>query len=147
MNKTQIKNIKIASFFVLTLCFCSLMVFLNQQNQTLTIQAKALNRAKIYANKMIQSKFIVESTKPRAFRGLASNDYEQEILEGPVGLDPWGHPFHFLVKKDSVNKNTGVVVIWSTGPNNKLETSKDIITKNHKSFKGDDFGKAYSFKF
>ncbi len=147
MNNTQTRNIKIVSFFVLTLCFCSLMVFLNQQNQISIIQIKALNRAQIYVNRMVESGFMVKSSKPRISRGLASITYEQEFLAGFVGLDPWGHPFNFLVKKDPINKDTGIIIVWSLGANNKLETSKDMVFKDHESFKGDDFGKAYLFKF
>ncbi|MGH1468081.1 MAG: hypothetical protein ACRBBP_04255 [Bdellovibrionales bacterium] len=146
MDKKQTRNVKVASFSVLALCFCSLMVFLTQQSQPPTIQAKALERAQIYATRMIDSKFMVSTDAPRAIRGLASTAYGQEVLEGPVGLDPWGHPFNFLVKKDSQNNKTGVVIVWSAGPDNKLDTTRDMIAEDHKSFTGDDFGKAYSFK-
>ena len=71
--------------------------------------------------------------------------YGQEALEGPVGLDPWGKSFSFLVKKNSDNK-TGVVVLWSAGADSKLETTRDMVSEDHVNFKGDDFGKAYSFK-
>ncbi len=146
MNKTQTKNVKAASFSVLALCFCSLMVFLTKQNQPVSIEAKALNRAEIYANRMIESKFraTTENTS-RPVRGLASVNLGQEILEGPVGLDPWGRSFNFLVKKNPDNKS-GVVVVWSSGADNSLETTRDMISEDHTKFYGDDFGKAYSFK-
>lgn len=147
MDKKQTRNIKFASFSILALSFCSLMIFLTQQNQTPTIQAKALERAQIYATKMIDAKFTTKASAPaRVKRNLASTTNKQKLLEGPVGLDPWGHPFNFLVKKDSTNNNAGLVVVWSAGPNNKLETSRDMIAKDHQAFTGDDFGKAYPFK-
>lgn len=146
MTKTQTRNIKAASFSVLALCFCSLMVFLTQQNQVPTTQSRALDRAQIYASKMIDSEFIIKTKVAPVGRGLASAAYGQEVLEGPVGLDPWGHPFNFLVKKDPKNNSKGVVILWSAGPDNKLETSRDMVAEDHLAFAGDDFGKAYPFK-
>lgn len=121
------------------------MVFLTKQNQPVSIQAKALNRAEIYANKLIDAKFRTQSETPTPARGLASAEYGQEVLEGPIGIDPWGKSFSFLVKKNTDNKS-GVVVLWSAGADNKLETTRDMISEDHVNFKGDDFGKAYSFK-
>lgn len=146
MDKKQTRNIKAASFSVLALCFCSLMIFLSQQNQTPTIQAKAFERAQIYVSRMVESKFMIQTDAPRAIRGLASATYGQEVLEGPVGLDPWGHPFNFLVKKNPQDSTKGVVIMWSAGPDNKLETSRDMISEDHTSFAGDDFGRAFKFK-
>jgi hypothetical protein len=146
MDKTQTRNIKVASFSVLTLCFCSLMVFLSQQNRPLTVQERAMERAEIYADRMIEAKFMIESKNPgRAVRGLASTTYGQEVLEGPVGLDPWGHPFNFLVKKDPKQNSKGVLIIWSAGEDSKLETTRDMIAEDHTSFMGDDFGKAFKY--
>lgn len=146
MNNTQTKKVKAASFSVLALCFCSLMMFLTKQNQPVTIQAKALNRAEIYATRLIEAKFQVQTdAHHKQMRGLASAGYGQEALEGPVGIDPWGKSFNFLVKKNADNK-TGVVVLWSAGADNKLETTRDMISEDHINFNGDDFGKAYSFK-
>ena len=96
---------------------------------------------------MIKDQFTVKAQKqPTSFgRGLASTSPGQEVLEGPVGLDPWGYPYQFLVKKDSANPEKGVVVIWSAGADNKMERSRDTVAKNHTEFNGDDFGKAYPF--
>jgi len=146
MTKKQSKNVKIASFSVMALCFCSLMVFLNGQDPMNTDQAQAFERAEIYATQMIKNKFMVD-TKNANIRGrsLASVTNGSEVLEGPVGLDPWGYPFNFLVKKNAQNPEQGVVVIWSRGADNKLETSRDMIAQDHTRFSGDDFGKVYTF--
>gem|GEM_PF-3143131 len=146
MTKKQSKNIKVASFSVVALSFCAFMMFLNTQNQPVTEMTKAFERTEIYAAKMIKDKFIIKTKSPSTFgRGLASTEYGQEVLEGPVGLDPWGYPFQFLVKKNPKDSKKGTLVIWSAGADNRLETNRDMIAEDHTSFSGDDFGKTYIF--
>lgn len=146
MTKQQSKNVKIASFSVMALCFSAFMIFLNTQNKPATEMTKAFERTEIYAKKMIADKFIIKTKSPNSFgRGLASTEYGQEVLEGPVGLDPWGHPFQFLVKKNPKDSAKGTLVIWSAGADNKLETDRDMIAEDHTTFSGDDFGKTYRF--
>lgn len=150
MNNNQKQQIKISSFLVLCVCFSALLVFLSQRHegqkdQTLTY--KALKRVDIYAKRLIENKFleeeIVGSDKTR--RSLASTVYKKEKLDGLVGLDPWGHPFKYFVKKDAKKTNQGLLIVWSKGPDNKLDTSNDQIAENHTSFNGDDFGKVIKF--
>lgn len=147
MGQNQTKNIKLASFSVLALSFVALMVFLSNQKPLHPEQAQAFKRTDHYASQLIEAKFMVKTeSNIRPQRGLASVNFTQEALEGPVGLDPWGYTFNYLVKKDSKNPNKGVLVIWSSGADNKLETTRDMIAENHSSFLGDDFGKAYPFE-
>jgi len=146
MTKEQSKNVKVASFSVMALSFCAFMMFLNTQNQPMTDTARAFQRTEIYAAKMIEDKFVIKTKNPSSFgRGLASTEYGQEVLEGPVGLDPWGYPFQFLVKRNPTNPEKGTLVIWSAGADNKFETDRDMVAENHSSYNGDDFGKTYNF--
>lgn len=146
MTKKQSKNVKVASFSVMALSFCAFMMFLNTKNKPMTETAKAFERAEIYAAKMIEDKFVIKTQSPGTFgRGLASENYGQEVLEGPVGLDPWGYPFQFLVKKNPTNPDKGTLVIWSAGADNKFETDRDMVAENPTSYNGDDFGKTYTF--
>ncbi len=148
MDQKQIKNLKLSSFAVLSLCFCSLMVFFAQQNKPLTLADKAMLRADVHVQKLIKSKFMIETEQPvnKATRGLASAEttFRVEALEGPVGIDPWGHPFQYLVKKDPRNLGHGSVIIWSGGEDRAFQTNRDMIAAGE-SFEGDDFGKTYKF--
>lgn len=130
----------------MTLCFCSLMIFLNGKHQGNTDITKAFERAQIYATQMIKSDFMVDTDSANIRgRSLASVRTGAEVLEGPIGLDPWGYPFNFLVKKNSKDPSKGVVIVWSGGPDNKLETTTAMVSADHTKFKGDDFGKVYPF--
>lgn len=153
MNSKQSKNLRYASISILTLCFCSFVVFLSNQKQESSDQANAYKRMNHYAQEMIERSFqinpeLMEIENPG--RGLASvgesTQYSPELLEGPVGLDPWGRPFHFLVKKNPQNPKVGQIVIWSAGEDSRLETTRDMVAEDHTSFSGDDFGKVIPFK-
>lgn len=148
MNQQQTRNLKLMSFAVLSLCFCSLMVFFAQQNKPLSLAEKALKRADLHAKNLIDTKFIIETEQPNSInnRGLASAEtsFRQEALEGPVGLDPWGRPFKYLVKKDSKNYGHGELIIWSGGADGDFQTQRDSIVSGQR-FEGDDFGKTYKF--
>lgn len=152
MNKNQKNQIKLASFSILGLCFVALMVFLNQNQQTASendLQTKALKRVEIYARRLIDSKFMSEKTiQPETTRrSLASQRFKEEQLDGTVGVDPWGHPFQYFVKKNSDDPNTGKLIVWSKGQDNILQTTNDMINETSKiTFSGDDFGTSIDFK-
>lgn len=154
MNKNQKNQIKLASFSILGLCFVALMVFLNQNQQSSMtpekeLQTKALKRVEIYAQRLIDSKFMTENMEQTgtSVRSLASKTFKTEQLEGKVGLDPWGHPFEYFVKKNPNDPNAGKIIIWSKGGDSKLQTTNDMINKSTKvSFSGDDFGTSIDFK-
>ena len=133
MNNQQIK---ISSFLVLCVCFSALLLFLSERQESHDkLAQKAFKRIDIYAQRLIEKKFM-EDTKTPPARTMASAKGEK--LDGLVGLDPWGHPFQYFVKKD-------LLIIWSKGPNNELDTSIDQVASNHKVFNGDDFGKVIKF--
>lgn len=150
MNNKQKQQVKISSFLVLCVCFSALLVFLSERQETQnggTLTQKAFKRVDIYAQALIEKKFIEEEVvnTVQATRSLASAVYKNEKLDGQVGMDPWGHPFQYFVKKDQTNSKEGVLIIWSKGADNKLDTSMDDIADNHKVFNGDDFGKEIKF--
>lgn len=86
-------------------------------------------------------------TKPLG-RGLASvqesNSFLQNLKnEGTMGIDPWGEPYHYrLLSSDK----TGFmrVLVWSSGPNKKMETiesvSEDMVQIGQPVYSGDDIG-------
>jgi len=150
MNNNQKQQVKISSFLVLCVCFSALLVFLSERHESQkenNLTYKALQRVDIYAGRLIENKFIDEETvvENQVTRGLASMVVKKEKLDGLVGLDPWGHPFQYFVKKNDNSSNDGLLIVWSKGPDNKLDTTTDQVAKNHESFKGDDFGKVYKF--
>lgn len=150
MNNNQKRQVKISSFLVLCVCFSALLVFLSERHESSkseTLADKALKRVDVYAKRLIEKKFIedVQSLTDQSTRGLASAGYQAEKFDGLVGLDPWGHPFQYFVKKASTNSKDGVLIIWSKGPDNKLNTTNDQIAENHEAFNGDDFGKVIKF--
>ena len=147
MNSNQKQQIKIGSFLISCVCFSALLAFLSEQHESQkdeNLIQKALKRVDIYAQRLIENKFLEEEIF-QINRNLASIAYKKEKLDGIVGLDPWGHPFQYFVKKDTKKTNHGVLIIWSKGSDNKLDTSNDQISKNHNSFNGDDFGKVIKF--
>lgn len=60
-------------------------------------------------------------------RSLASVD---DIYKGDIGLDPWGHPYLFELRRDSK-----ILYVWSRGPNGDDE-SVSLVS----GFSGDDLG-------
>ena len=151
MNKNQKQQLKISSFLILCVCFSAFLAFLSTKHESQKekgLTYKALDRVDIYAKRLIEKKFLEEVTHTKPIgRNLASTVpiHKGEKLDGLVGLDPWGHPFQYFVKKDAKNTNNGVLIVWSKGPDNKLNTSMAQIAENHESFNGDDFGKVIKF--
>ncbi len=64
--------------------------------------------------------------------------------KGRLGLDPWGKPYYFRVYSDSNGKKA--VVVYSSGPDEKLETDEAKFTVSadgqllNAVFLGDDIG-------
>lgn len=143
--------------FILGLVLVGAAIFLVKNFDGNSAKSKALKRADVYAQKLIDKGFEVEIEQDTQLgRGLASTpgaDTDSEIrqaLEGPLGIDPWGYPFQYLVEKQP-NSLTGNMVVWSGGPDNKFETLSDEIRSSLKQgknirFVGDDFGKVIKFK-
>lgn len=151
MNNKQKQQLKVSSFLVLCVCFSSLLVFLSgrhENNKGLDITAKALKRMDIHAARLIETKFLSPQIDLNS-RSLASvpngSKTISEKLDGKVGLDPWGHPFRYFIKKDALNPNKGQLILWSMGEDHKLNTSLENIMDDHTTFKGDDFGKTVEY--
>lgn len=62
---------------------------------------------------------------------------------GTMGTDPWGEPYYYRIiqigKADTIR-----VLVWSSGPNKKVETTvlqdEDATVKNQPIYLGDDMG-------
>lgn len=80
-------------------------------------------------HKRVQAKMKAESLAFRlASRPDATNDVEDipegrhpassepEIRKGEIGIDPWGHAYHYSVAREETGKVIEVAV-WSGGPN------------------------------
>lgn len=64
------------------------------------------------------------------------------LTDGQMGKDPWGRPYFYTVLGNPTNANS-TIVVWSEGPNGKLESKIDELTEQNVHdfhFKGDDVG-------
>jgi hypothetical protein len=73
----------------------------------------------------------------------SNNTLENIRRIGTMGSDPWGQPFHYKIM--NADRSLGVkVVVWSSGPNMKIETAElqtegfEIV--NQPIYSGDDLG-------
>lgn len=140
--------------FILGLVLVGVAIFTLNKMDRNSDKSNALHRAGLYAQKLIDSGFEVEM--PENFdeetlsRGIASTPTTQKLYEGPLGIDPWGYPFQYVVdKKESAL--SGKMIVWSGGPDNKFQTQladvKRTLAENKNiRFSGDDFGKVINFK-
>lgn len=111
-------------FSLAVVFFVAAQFYLSKHPQTSS--EKAVIKAKIIGKRLIDSKFqraIFLAESPS--RGIASeqNTSVQTVEEGEIGRDPWGHPFFYKKLPDRL-------VIWSKGPNNKLDSSMNQIETN-----------------
>ncbi len=140
--------------FILGLILVGVAVFVLNTMEKSSDHVQALSRADKYAQQLIESGFQstyqdLMNAPANPVRGLASVDQPQ-VLEGGIGLDPWGYPYQYLVNKTESSAK-GEIVMWSGGPDNKFQTEikkvRDLVNKNKKvRFSGDDFGKIITFK-
>lgn len=160
-EKSKTENVKddqtLASVsFIAGLILVGIAVFVLNTMEKSSDHVQALNRAEKYAQQLIETGFQSDypelmELSPGVSRSLASTDQQPpQILEGGIGLDPWGYPFQYLVNKKDDLAN-GEIVVWSGGPDNKFQTEikkiKELISNQKKvRFSGDDFGKVISFK-
>lgn len=64
------------------------------------------------------------------------------LTDGQMGKDPWGRPYFYTVLGNPTDQNT-TVVVWSEGPNGKLDSKIDDLNDANASsfhFRGDDIG-------
>lgn len=75
-------------------------------------------------------------------RAPASVEDVPPLTDGQIGKDPWGQPFNYTVLGNPTAPNS-TVVVWSSGPNGKLESKIDEIGRSGSGtthFRGDDIG-------
>lgn len=140
--------------FIVGLILVGIAVFVLNTMEKSSDHVQALSRADKYAQQLIESGFQSDFQElidlaPNPNRAVASADQPQ-ILEGAIGLDPWGYPFQYFVSKEE-SEAQGEIVVWSGGPDNKFQTEikkvKELLGNKKKAhFSGDDFGKTISFK-
>ena len=114
---------------------------------------EALQKAEVVGYQVVQ--IYREAAKNRApgvtlasARGPASvapstDDMANMIrTTGTMGTDPWGQPYHFRILSSNASKIR--ILVWSTGPNGKIETSnlddENIQLSFQPSYQGDDIG-------
>lgn len=160
-DKTKSENLKddqtLASVsFTAGLILVGIAIFVLNRNEKSSDHVQALERAEKYAQQLIETGFQsnyqeLMNLSPTATRTLASTENQpQQVLEGGIGLDPWGHPFNYYVNKNGEHAD-GEIIVWSGGPDNKFQTEikkiKELLSNQKKvRFSGDDFGKVISFK-
>jgi type II secretory pathway pseudopilin PulG len=144
-KKQHVRSKGIISLFVL-LGVSALICVPVWSGRSGATQQRTLHRAESLAYQLL------ESRKVNSSRGPASVDSPVNHLtmdEGDVGLDPWGHPYHYKLLKANENQ-LAKILVWSMGPNGKSETADDVIESNRDSrspqFSGDDLGIMLSVK-
>lgn len=144
--------------FTLGLIVFGFAAFLLNSIEKRSDHVRALKRANKYAQMLIDTGFkysyqdIINMNIQQGsiHRGLASAIGRPEVLEGVIGLDPWGYPFQYFVDKDQ-SSNIGRIIIWSGGLDHKFQTSfkkvKSTVAHLQKiQFSKDDFGRIIPFK-
>lgn len=62
---------------------------------------------------------------------------------GTMGTDPWGQPYHYRILSDA-NASKVRILVWSAGPNQKVETKaledEDQALSHQPTYAGDDLG-------
>ncbi|MNL21352.1 hypothetical protein D3C87_1426390 [compost metagenome] len=62
---------------------------------------------------------------------------------GTMGTDPWGQPYHYRILSSSDAPKVRILV-WSAGPNQKVETNaledEGQVLSHQPSYAGDDLG-------
>lgn len=98
-----------------------------------------LQLIQLYQESLAQSQL----SKVSPGRGIASVDTAQDLevrTIGTIGNDPYGKPFHYRILSRTNQKVH--VLVWSTGPNSKVDTPalEDESRDPQISFLGDDDG-------
>jgi hypothetical protein len=116
------------------------------------MQSDGSHRAKIMA-KSLASQIRAERERTEiapigSLRGPASEDSVSPaslLVSGTIGHDPWGHPFHYFVRKETpvpgARKTKAWVYVWSDGPDGQSSTT----TEGQFSLGGDDIGQVEEF--
>lgn len=91
-------------------------------------------------------------------RGPASEGVRHSAMNlltaGTIGIDPWGHPYRYLVRKEETalaqQKLRGWVYVWSDGPNGRSDGDPASIASTPPEggeirLNGDDLGQSVEF--
>jgi len=134
----------------------SAMIVATPWNRALQGQGseEALQKAEVVGYQVVQiyreaAKNRAPSTMLASSRGPASvapsnaDDLPSLIrTTGTMGTDPWGQPYHFRILSSSASKIR--ILVWSTGPNGKVETSnlddENVQLSFQPAYLGDDVG-------
>ncbi|QLY25662.1 hypothetical protein [Bdellovibrio sp. KM01] len=125
----------------------------NQSAQDSETKA-ALQKAEVVGYQVVQ--IYREATKVSAAPKVASGGRSPASISpkvdgidslrstGTMGTDPWGQPYHYRVLPNAEKNSNIRIVVWSSGPNIKVE-SKDLENEDTKisgqpNFSGDDVG-------
>lgn len=88
-----------------------------------------------------QSVFLDNSSKDRMPASAAPA--EPLRTTGTMGTDPWGQPYHYRILSSSDAPKVRILV-WSAGPNQKVETAalddEGQVLSHQPSYSGDDLG-------
>jgi hypothetical protein len=133
----------------------SALIIATPWNRSLTGQGseEALQKAEVVGYQVVQiyreaAKNREAITAPAKARGPASVQASGDDLSslirttGTMGSDPWGQPYHFRILSSNSAKIR--ILVWSAGPNGKVETPKLDDENAQPSFQpaysGDDVG-------
>jgi hypothetical protein len=135
-------------FVIVFLAFVAVVYTFFTSERTLTLVERAEERAMQLGRQLIDNEFVLKVYLPddsqkneQSERNLASQENEtfemtKKVLDGQIGRDPWGGPFHFQLKGDG--KSGSKLYIWSNGENGQpdFKTLEDMIRNGYSS--GDD---------
>lgn len=156
MKSTQNQDVRssslLSSFGLLVFSLIIVTAPLNRHFKDSRIEAAARQAevvgyqvAQIYREATrVEGNFNQISTRSVASVGGDLNDPMENIRRiGTMGADPWGQPYHYKII--SADRIQGVkVVVWSAGPNMKIETaelqSENTEIVKQPSYSGDDLG-------
>lgn len=83
------------------------------------------------------------SRKPASVAETTQISPESLRSTGTMGLDPWGAPYRYrILSSDTAGKVR--ILVWSTGPNQKVETTQldneEVAILGQPIYSGDDVG-------
>lgn len=150
MKNEQNQTLKSSSMLMLFgLVSISLLIISTPWNRAVTDNKteKTMQRAEIVGYQLVQ--LYREASKSmhgnvKSARGPASTAIDISDLRttGTMGLDDWGQPFRYRILSTDQNKLR--VLIWSSGPDKKVQTAEleneEVLLPVQPSFIGDDIG-------
>ncbi len=127
MQESLSKNAKIMSAGIAIALLLGAVAFFSQDFLTNGEGQKAMARAELLGQKLIDNKFVKVAPGVDDLvggRGLAST---VQKLEGEVGRDPWGWPFKYKV---FVQEGGAKLVVWSNGDGASDKKSAEEIASS-----------------